>query len=308
MGSRDKPAQRRMPLARDERLRLIDGVDPAAAGMGRRQWRNVHALLKTLEYCSTGGDSQVRVEVLMAKMNVDRRTVQRARAAAEAAGLLDVEHRVWRNGQTSNEWRLNWGRVAALQLAQIRAHQLPPMGGELPPPRGKLPPPRGKLPPPLIENSALYCSLETIHNWSTPTRAREPGVRSPGDDQKFSFGAGTTRGVATAELDAATIRGIAERVERQSRGDWDLACKAAALVAMLGEQWLWDAVEGVMRKRPPARNPWSYLHRCLDEGAQSRGVKFARALSLVELPAELVADDGREARAMRERLCTPREE
>jgi hypothetical protein len=325
MRTSDDPAQRRLPLTREERLHLIDGVDPEAAGVGRRQWRTVHSLLKTLEFCSTGGDSHVRVEILMAKMQVDRRTVQRARAAAEGAGLLAVASRSTHNGQASNLWQIDWGRVWAVQ--ENRAADLPPMGGAMPPPRGELPPPRGELPPPLRNTRALDRLLG-------PSKQPVVGggssgyVETPGGDRRFVVGIRTAKATTPAptdgpppvervlrgaELNAAAMRGIATLIEqkigrRRSDGDWPLALKAAALVPQLGEVWLWDSVEAVVRKRPPATNVWAYFHRCLDERAKLAGVRLSRELSRIVLPAELLAEDGATAREFSERMCVKMEE
>lgn len=89
---------------------------------------------------------------------------------------------------------------------------------------------------------------------------------------------------------AAAVK-VARAVGRPRCGaDWSLALKAAALAAVLGEGWLWGAVEGVVRRKSPADNPWAYLHRCLDDGAKQRGARLPRLLAQIVIPPEVLAD------------------
>lgn len=124
-----------LPLTREARLMSIDAAEPESLGIGVRSWRTIRELLRQIEFCSTRGGCFVRVEVLASRMGVVKRTVQRARRVAEEAGLLSVDdQRKGHNGQRSNEWQVNWCRLATHQPAQSMQTKVSPTPDEMSPP------------------------------------------------------------------------------------------------------------------------------------------------------------------------------
>lgn len=115
-------------------------------------------------------------------------------------------------------------------------------------------------------------------------------------------------------IDLDQVRDLAERIERRvgacrSSRDWQLAVKVALLSRAFGEQWLWGAVEGLIRVRERSRvaNGWAYLTRVLQEATRRQGRALNRELAKITLPPELLLPTRPDAAATSERMCVAEE-
>src|SRR5690606_4483654 len=89
------------------------------------------------------------------------------------------------------------------------------------------------------------------------------GRRRRDDDDQVATGRNATPSQIAA-VDA-TRRRLLRELPAKTVDDRDLATKVCILAQLrFGEDWLWDAVEGVKRSKKPVRRPWAYLTRCLD--------------------------------------------
>lgn len=260
--------QRRLPLSREERLGLLDNRDLEKLGVATRQWRSVRELLRQIEYCGGADSSYARVETLAARMGCSKRTAQRARRAAEGAGLLRVAERYTSTGQRTNQWLVAWDRLAAASL------EVSPPGGVVTPPRVIASPPGDVVSPPIeIHQSSIRDPLEMVDRR---------------DDQK------------NMEVDWQRAERDAARLERRvgpcrSDQDRDLAIKAAALSQRYGERWLWDAAEACRVVRP--ERPWAYFWSCIADGARKQQRRLTRDLARLRPPVAAAGVD------LSERLC-----
>lgn len=317
--------QLELPLTRRERIDSIDGIDPRLAGINPRSWRTCRDMLKQIEYCSSGNDSSVYVETLAARLAVDRSTVLRAADKLEASGLLQIETRYGgaTPGRSSNGWRIRYPRVLACQK-----------GAEIPPAESV--------------RDATHKLRDATHNVRDATHKMQDATHNPANLRRKSV---TPRGVAasvetptsvlsplsdfrssnggdefddqknlgeqnSAGLDGQAIRRQADAIVarigpcRQAR-DWDLAAKAAVLALRFGENWLWDAVNGVCVKRErlnregkSMRRPWGVLHKYLETWTQQQlGLPFNGLLAATVLPPAAATWRGGKAWGRRESLC-----
>lgn len=154
--------QRRLPLSRSERLEALERFDPATVGIGPRAWRSVRELLRQIEFTTGADGCFCYVETIAARMSVTRRTAQRASEAAIAAGLLTVAKRHDGRHQQSNQWRVEWGRIAGSLELSPTPDELTPRGDELTP--------RGDVMTPSIRNRTLQSSLEVSSPYPLPRR------------------------------------------------------------------------------------------------------------------------------------------
>lgn len=129
------PDQLRLLLTREERLVVLECVDPIKANVTKRQWTTLSNLLMQIEFCGGAGSSFARVEVLAARMRIEKRSVRRIRRVAEKAGMLTVVERFSQTSETqrSNQWLVQWdqlrsycdqGKLAAC-LARLEDRQSP---------------------------------------------------------------------------------------------------------------------------------------------------------------------------------------
>ena len=151
------PGQLTLPLTRDDRLAIVDDVDPSVAGVSVRAWRSIRELLRQVEFCSGRSGCHARVDVLAARMGVTGRTVRRARQAAEVAGLLRVEPTPGR----SHLWAVSWTRLAS---ARSKPHTAQVSG----PPDVLSAPPGRTVRPPGQDVRPVKEYLENVKEPTTP--------------------------------------------------------------------------------------------------------------------------------------------
>jgi hypothetical protein len=271
--------QTKLLLSRDERLDALVATKPEDVGVKRRAWRNVFELLRQIEFC--GGRSEnsfACVETLAARMGVSERTVQRAAAVAIGAGLLVRSARHRHNGQASNEWAIQWDRIALAAGTlpeKAQSKKLSPTPDVVSPTPDELSPTPDKLSPP-------------IENQQIPSRESSRKVDRPNVDHG---NAGAGKALVDHHVDWDRAVGLASDVVRKlgrepSRADWNTVVKAAALSHCYGEQWLWDSLSAVESIRP--RNLYGYLWSCWEDGAKQQGRRFRRDLAALEVPIPAV--------------------
>lgn len=90
-----------------------------------------------------------------------------------------------------------------------------------------------------------------------------------------------------------TRRKLTRDLPPQNTEDSDLATKVSILaIAHFGENWLWDAVDGVKRSKKPIRNPWAYLKTCLENATAELDEHFDQHLATTYIPVELLQANG----------------
>lgn len=117
------------------------------------------------------------------------------------------------------------------------------------------------------------------------------GRRRRDDDDQVATGRNATPSQIAA-VDA-TRRRLLRELPAKTVDDRDLATKVCILAQLrFGEDWLWDAVEGVKRSKKPVRRPWAYLTRCLDTSTAELGGRLDQCLATTVIPAELLRTTG----------------
>ena len=98
--------QKELLFDRREKMRLIRGI--AYENLTLRQMQNVKSLLEQIELCTFSDGCKARIEVLAARMNCSRRTVQRIMKLARELSLVHVVEEVNGYGQRPNNYRIVW--------------------------------------------------------------------------------------------------------------------------------------------------------------------------------------------------------
>ena len=263
--------QTQLPLEQESRLRLIGQVerlqilDADGKPMGHRQWRTVRELCRQIEFCGGSGSNWARVSTLAARMGVEKRTVQRARRAAEHWGLLSVTERWGACGQRTNQWSVNFDRLFAAvrrQLALKSGKNRPQLHGTQPV-RDQLSPPGDKLSP--LENTLQI-----------PKKTRDHTV--VGEDDHFWTSGEGDRAIAIACVLVSKLRTPPTVANRQ----W--IAKAAALVVLgrLREADLASATEGARQNATSA--PYGHLWATLSDLTKHRGRSLGGLLGRLRTP------------------------
>lgn len=277
-----------------ERFALLDAIGYQRTGLSRHRWARVVALLKAIHLRGWRDGCHAFVGTLAEAMGVSRRTLYRVRDDAIDRGLLTIEARYNQRGRVSNHWRIEWQQIACLGIHERPATAPPAVDNSVD---------NSPRPPAFLAltggNLALTGGNLTLTHLKESVRlsVQHPNkclVDRDDDDQKHfeeKFSAWRLR----------RQRLLRELGPPRCAADVSLADKAAMLSLQLGENWLWDAVEGSKRL---ARNPYAYLHRSLANASGATPGAFNAMLKSVRLPESYRATPLEESdNGMRARQC-----
>ncbi len=265
--------QKNLLLSREQRIGALRSIDAGQLDVGRGAWGNVVDLLMQVEFCTMRDGCFAYAEVLAARMKqnagVSKATFFRTVKLAKSLGLLVTESRYNRQGQQSNEWLVQWQKVAAL-AGGGGSHVL---GRESQNDTG------GSH----FDTGGSQNDTPNIRNRTDISTVINTGRLVDGDQIDDS-----KQTLSRAELGG--LRETGNRILRKiggpkSRRDRELVAKIAILSRKFGENWLWDAVEGVVRTNP--RNRFGYLHSSLRNATRELGYNFDQQLARTVVPAEL---------------------
>ena len=300
-----------LPLGRNKRLELIGAIDPEALGVKPRQWARVVDLLTQVELCSQRDGCFAYVETLAQRMaapvGVSKSTLLRAKDVAQEHGLLVVIKRHDGHRQQSNEWKVVWDRIAILAQS---TNSLSPEDGL---PSVKIDQSVSSDDQGFTSDSSL--STTTSEGSFSGSQTDTPGCQTetPGfqndtlyirnSSSSVSSSIRSTRGRPEKSIHERKRRAPAlvpapsvpdqvgneiRRINgkrRLTREDAELVWKACAISEhLLGENWLQDAIAGVIYARP--RKPFAYLFTELSNATTEAGYSFRQLLARTERPTE----------------------
>ena len=126
----DDERQQTLLFDRADRLRLLEDATAhyELPGSTIRNFRNVTAVLKAIEFCSGVGNehatdpgSHAYRETIAAKCHLSVRSVQRWLGVCEELGVLIVDRSPRRGGQGSNHYLIQWHRVRQFAMGRVAA-------------------------------------------------------------------------------------------------------------------------------------------------------------------------------------------
>lgn len=129
----------------------------------------------------------------------------------------------------------------------------------------------------------------TEPNLTEPRNLTEPNHKF--DSNRIEASRGDQREISVSEF--AEVRTEAQRVGKiigppKSQNDRELVYKVVWLsLNRFGENWLWDAVNGIAVKKPPPKNKFGYLTKCLKTACDKTGTSLGKELACLSLPDEL---------------------